>query len=32
VGELDARYDIQADVIGKDLDREYPLREIIQKI
>jgi hypothetical protein len=32
VGGLDAGYDIQADVIGKYLDHEYPLREIIQKI
>jgi hypothetical protein len=37
VGGLDAGYDVQAttsaaDVIGNDLDHEYPLREIIQKI
>jgi hypothetical protein len=37
VGGLDAGNDVQAttsaaDVIGNDLDHEYPLREIIQKI
>jgi len=37
VGGLDAGYDVQATtsaavVIGNDLDHEYPVREIIQKI
>jgi hypothetical protein len=37
VERLDARYDIQActsaaDITGNDLDNEYPLGEIIQKI